>query len=190
MNGTRSFRRIAMAVVAVAAMAVLGTTLTRALTDGSGSAAGDSGTQQQAAGLMGRSAPPLSGPTVSGGTADLSHYRGRVVVVSIWASWCGPCRSELPVLARAHDHYRSSHVAFLGIATRDSRSGARAMLARTGLSGVPSILDTDGSIAIDWGATGVPETFVIDRSGRIRAHRVGAVTAGWLDKAVRPLVAP
>lgn len=189
MNRTRPVRRILVALIAVAALAVVGTTLTRALTDDSSSASADAGTQPQTAGLLDRTAPPLAGPTVSGGTAKLSHYRGRVVVVSIWASWCGPCRSELPVLAKAHDRYRSSQVAFLGIATRDSRSGARAMLARTGMSGVPSILDTDGSIAIDWGATGVPETFVIDRSGRIRAHRVGAVTADWLDKAVRPLVA-
>lgn len=190
MKGSRLLRRVVVAVIAVATLAVVGTTLTRALNADGGSAAGDAGPQQQAAGLLGRTAPPLSGPTVSGGTANLAHYRGRVVVVSIWASWCGPCRSELPVLARAHRRYPSSQVAFLGIATRDSRSGARAMLARTGLSGVPSILDTDGSIAIDWGATGVPETFIVDRSGRIRAHRVGAVTVDWLDKTVRPLEAP
>lgn len=182
-------RRILVALVAAAALAVVGATLTRALNGDGGSAAADAGPPQQAAGLLDQAAPPLSGPTVSGGTASLSGYRGRVVVVSIWASWCGPCQSELPILAKAHHRYGSSQVAFLGIATRDSRSGAQAMLARTGLSDVPSILDTSGSIAIDWGATGVPETFVVDRSGRIRAHRVGAVTGDWLDNAVGPLVA-
>jgi len=181
-------RRLLITVLAVAALAGLGTTLTRALTDGDGSASGADGAQQST-GLLDRPAPSLSGPTVMGGTAALSRYRGKVVVVSIWASWCAPCRAELPVLAAAHDRYRPSQVAFLGIATRDSRSGARTMVTRTGLTGVPSILDTDGSIAIDWGATGVPETFVVDRAGRIRAHRVGAITAHWLDDAVRPLVA-
>lgn len=183
MTRARPTRRILVAVLAIALLAVAATTLSRALHDDG------SGNPQQAVGMLDRTAPPLSGPTVSGGTADLSRERGRVVVVTIWASWCAPCRSELPVLAKAYHRYRPSGVAFLGIATRDDRSGARAMLDRTGLSDVPSILDTDGSIAIDWGATGVPETFVVDRSGRIRAHRVGAVTAAWLDRAVRPLVA-
>lgn len=189
MRNSRLVRHIAVAVIAVAALAIVGTTLTRALTDDGGSAADNTGTEQ-AAGLLGRTAPPLSGPTVSGGTANLAHYRGRVVVVSIWASWCSPCRSELPILARAHHRYRPSQVAFLGIDTRDRPASARKMLSETGMTGVASILDTDGSIAINWGATGVPETFIIDRIGRIRAHRVGAVTADWPNKAVRPLEAP
>lgn len=184
MSRARSTRRVLMALAAIAAMAVLAATLTRALHDDP-----DASASQQAAGLLGREAPALSGSTVSGGTADLARYRGRVVVVTIWASWCGPCRSELPVLAKARPSYPAAKVAFLGVATRDNRASARAMLAKTGLSTVPSILDPDGSIAVDWGATGVPETFVVDRTGRIRDHRVGAVTRQWLADAVRPLEA-
>lgn len=182
MNRAWSIRRVLLALAAVAVMAVLAATLTRALQDDP-----DGSASQQATGMLGREAPALSGSTVSGGTADLARYRGRVVVVTIWASWCGPCRSELPVLAKALPSYPASKVAFLGVATRDDRAGARAMLAKTGLSKVPSILDPDGSIAVDWGATGVPETFVVDRSGRIRDHRVGAVTSQWLAQAIRPL---
>lgn len=127
-------------------------------------------------------APPLAGVTLAGSTADLARLRGQVVIVTIWASWCGPCRDELPVLSTAAQRFLPAGVVFLGIDTRDDAGSARSLLKETGAGGLPSVIDPDGYLAVSWGATGVPETFVIDRSGQIRARHFGPVTADWLTQ--------
>jgi cytochrome c biogenesis protein CcmG/thiol:disulfide interchange protein DsbE len=136
-----------------------------------------------------RPAPQLTGTTTTGGRADLAALRGHPVLVTVWASWCRPCRQELPVLASARSRYAGQGVQFLGILTRDTASDGNALLASTGASGLVSVLDPDGSIAVSWGATGVPETFVVDGDGVIRARLVGPVTAASIDGHLHPLLA-
>ncbi|WP_341252341.1 TlpA family protein disulfide reductase [Euzebya pacifica] len=138
--------------------------------------------------LMDRPAPPLSGPTLDGGTVYIADYTGQVVVVNVWASWCVPCRREHPLLVRAADVLEPFGVQFMGINTQDSEDDARAFLEEMGAFGYPSVLDPDGRWAVEWGTFGVPETFVIDADGRIRAKRIGELTEGWIVEAVGPLV--
>lgn len=130
--------------------------------------------------LVGSAAPALAGGTVDGG-----HYRlrkGRLTVVNIWASWCGPCRSEMPAVARfAREH---PGVRVVTIDTRDGIDPARRFLARMGASGLVAVHDPHGRLAVSWGATGVPETFVVDAHGVVRAHHAGPVDAGWLVQEV------
>jgi cytochrome c biogenesis protein CcmG, thiol:disulfide interchange protein DsbE len=112
-----------------------------------------------------------------GASVSLDDLRGRVVVLNLWASWCGPCRTEAPLmedLARAHRE-RDDGVLFLGLDTQDLSGDARAFAREYGLT-YPSLRDgTDGAQrALE--ARGVPETWIIDREGRIAYHHIGAVT--------------
>ena len=138
--------------------------------------------------LMDQPAPPLSGPTLNGGTADIADYAGQVVVVNVWASWCVPCRREHPLLIRAAEALEPYGVQFIGMNTQDTVEDARAFMDEMGGLPYPSVLDPDGRWAVEWGTFGVPETFVIDTAGRIRAKRIGELTEGWIVDAVGPLV--
>jgi cytochrome c biogenesis protein CcmG, thiol:disulfide interchange protein DsbE len=134
--------------------------------------------------LVGRAAPPLSGTTLTG-----DHYRmparpGHLTVVNIWAAWCAPCRSEIPLLARAADDYRARGVRVVTIDTRDGPVAARSLLADARARSLLAVEDPRGRLAVSWGATGVPETVVVDRRGVVRARWLGAVSRSWLDRQV------
>lgn len=149
------------------------------------SAAGD---DDPSTALAGHVAPPLAGKTLDGGHADLAALRGHVVLVTVWASWCAPCRDELPVLAAAQQAWSRKGLRVLGVSTRDTADDARQLLAQTHASGLTSVLDPSGRIAVTWGTRGVPETFVIDRDGVVRSRCLGALTPRWLADHVKPLV--
>lgn len=138
--------------------------------------------------LMDQPAPPLSGATLEGGEFDLAEYAQQVVVVNVWASWCVPCRREHPVLLDAARVLEPYGVQFVGINTQDTVEDARAFLDELGALPYPSVLDPDGRWAVEWGTFGVPETFVIDPEGRIRAKRIGELSEGWIVEAVEPLL--
>jgi cytochrome c biogenesis protein CcmG/thiol:disulfide interchange protein DsbE len=110
-----------------------------------------------------------------GQEASLADLRGKVVVLNLWASWCDPCREEAPVLESVWRGYRDKDVVVLGIDIQDLSDDARAFIREYGLT-YPSLRDgSDGSRAA-LEATGVPETFVIDREGRIALHIAGPVS--------------
>ena len=127
----------------------------------------------------------LSGP----GRGTLADYRGKVVVLNMWASWCDPCREESPLLQRWHERMsRSGTGTVLGIDALDATSDARAFIREYGLT-YPMLRDPDAeSVTGDWGVAGYPETFVIDRRGRIVALARGAVDEGWMRANVAPLL--
>ncbi|MGW9551437.1 redoxin domain-containing protein [Citricoccus zhacaiensis] len=134
-----------------------------------------------------RQAPPLSGPDLQGNPQDIADLAGEVVVVNAWASWCGPCRDEMPVLEAALDAHGDDGLHVLGINTRDQPDAAQGLVAETGVT-FPSVVDTEGTIAVEWGVSGMPQTFVVDRDGTIAAHRFGAVDQEWIDSTIAPLV--
>jgi cytochrome c biogenesis protein CcmG/thiol:disulfide interchange protein DsbE len=106
------------------------------------------------------------------GTLTLSSLRGKVVVLNIWASWCVPCRDEAPVLEQAYERWRDRGVVVLGIDQQDVEGDALAFVREHGLT-YPSVRDGEGSVPARFGATGVPETFFIDRQGRIVGYFSG-----------------
>jgi thiol-disulfide isomerase/thioredoxin len=115
-------------------------------------------------------APDFTGTTLAGSRLSFSSYRGRVVVLNFWGSWCGPCRQEAPSLAAAAQHYQPAGVAFLGVDERDTQASATAFERSFGIT-YPSLADPSSLVALDFTSViplaGTPTTLVIDRTGRI-----------------------
>ncbi len=133
--------------------------------------------------------PALELPRLSGGGREsLADYRGKVVVLNFWASWCDPCVDELPLLERTHRRIRRQDALVLGVNYKDLSKKALAFKAKFGLT-FPLLRDRDGRYAEQYGSRQFPETFVIDRKGRVAAKRAGPVDEEWLDETLPPLLA-
>jgi cytochrome c biogenesis protein CcmG/thiol:disulfide interchange protein DsbE len=115
-----------------------------------------------------------------GGTSSLAQYRGKPVLLNAWASWCPPCKSEIPLLERTHRRMAEAGGTVLGIDVQDDRASALRFLRSKGVT-FPSLRDRDRHYVQELGVTGYPETFLIDRKGRIVALNRGPVTQAWLD---------
>jgi cytochrome c biogenesis protein CcmG/thiol:disulfide interchange protein DsbE len=122
------------------------------------------------------------------GDGSLADYRGKVVVLNVWASWCDPCREEVPLLQQTHERIESQGGLVLGVDTQDASANAIGFL-RERKATFPSLRDRDRSYGRELGVTGYPETFLIDRSGRIAAMRRFPVTRAWLDEHLPKLLA-
>jgi cytochrome c biogenesis protein CcmG/thiol:disulfide interchange protein DsbE len=121
------------------------------------------------------------------GTMSLAELRGKVVVLNFWASWCGPCKDEAPLLEQISVQYRSQGVVVLGIDSQDATSDGRKFAARYGLT--YPLLHTAGSdLSHSWGVTGYPETFLLDRQGRVVHHFPGAVSGRDVTDALTSLL--
>lgn len=105
------------------------------------------------------------------GTLSLADLRGKGVVVNYWASWCIPCREESPFLQETYRRLRSRGLVVVGVDAQDFRSDARAFMARYGLT-YPIVYDGEGSTLGRWGVVGFPETFFVDRRGRLVGERI------------------
>ena len=141
--------------------------------------------------LIGRSAPAFTLPRLAataGAPANFSpaDLRGHVWLLNVWASWCVSCRQEHPVLM---DLARSSVVPLIGLDYKDAPEDARRWLAQHGDPYRLSALDADGRVGIDYGVYGVPETFIIDKNGRIRHKQIGPITPEALQQVILPLIA-
>ena len=133
-------------------------------------------------------APDISLPPLGGGPErPLSDWRGQVVVLNYWASWCEPCREESPLLERWHRRISKRGGTVLGVDVLDVTSDAQDFIERYGLT-YPHLRDKDGSTQEEFGVIAYPETFVLDRQGRIVATRRGPVDDAFLREAVLPLL--
>ena len=134
-------------------------------------------------------APTMSLPRLGGqGHGSLADYKGKVVVLNMWASWCDPCRQEMPLLQRTNEQISSQGGVVLGVDTQDASGSAISFMRRTRAE-FPSLRDRDRSYGRDFGVTGYPETFLIDRKGRVAALRRQPVTQAWLDQRLPKLPA-
>ena len=182
----------AAALAAASALAVAGCTTGSIATstpasNGQSFVAGDPGVTVFKSGA-GPLAPPVSGPVVGGGKLSLAAYRGHVVVLNFWGSWCTPCREEAPDLAALATHFKASGVRFLGIDIRDSAPSAEAFMSNFRIS-YPSLNDPSDNLALDFRNTvppaGIPTTLVLSRSGRITARVIGGATYDGLKTLVQ-----
>ncbi len=135
----------------------------------------------------GKEVPDFTAPLLGDdGTLSLSDLAGKPVVLNFWASWCGPCKDEAPLLQAAHEEY-GDRIAFLGVDIRDAMSDALEFVDTYGLT-YPSVRDEDMRVYADYGLTGQPETFFIDSEGVLVKHVAGPVDEDTLFQALDVLV--
>ena len=127
--------------------------------------------------LIGRPAPPFTVRLMDGAEISLADLRGKVVFLNFWASWCPPCRAEARALEASWQEHKGGDVIFLGINIQDKEDKARAFLQEFGVT-YANAIDPVARIAIDYGVWGLPETFFLDRNGRITYKHVGALGTG------------
>ena len=133
-------------------------------------------------------APDVELPRLDGGgTGSLADYRGKVVVLNFWASWCGPCKVESPLLQRWHERLSKRGGLVLGVDVQDISEDARAFVDEYHLT-YPMLRDGPGDLRDDFGIIGLPESFVIDRGGRIAAVVRGVVDDEFMRERVAPLL--
>lgn len=134
--------------------------------------------------LVGKPAPEFTLPALSGGGfshADLA--KGEPTVVNFWASWCAPCRVEHPLLEALAAR---GNIRLYGVAWKNKPELARRFLDELGNPFARADLDETGRMGIDWGISGVPETFVVDGRGIIRAHYAGPLTPDVVSEVILP----
>jgi cytochrome c biogenesis protein CcmG/thiol:disulfide interchange protein DsbE len=141
--------------------------------------------------LIGKPATPFTLTLFDGRQLSLEELHGKVIFLNFWASWCPPCRAEARTLEAAWQKYQERDVVFLGVNIQDREEAARGFLQEFGIT-YPNGRDRAGKIAIAYGVWGLPETFIIDRDGRITYKHIGAL--GWatittkLDEALQGIV--
>ncbi len=134
-----------------------------------------------------RPAPDFVLTTYTGEHLQLSDFRGQVVLLNFWASWCPPCRVEAPVLQRAADRLGASGLVVIGVDVWDDLPQARAFLEEFAVT-YPNAEDTTRSIPVEYGVTGLPETFVISPTGVLVRRWVGPIDDEQLADLVAPLL--
>ena len=119
----------------------------------------------------------------AGGKSSLASYRGMVVVLNFWASWCAPCREEAPLLQRAQQALQAHRATVLGVSYLDASPDSEAFVHRYHLT-YPELRDTDGEFAHSYGTNQLPESFIVDRFGHIVAISRGEIGAPFVKRAI------
>ncbi|MEU6774490.1 TlpA disulfide reductase family protein [Streptomyces sp. NPDC046759] len=140
------------------------------------------------------SAPDLSGRTIDGKTLDVADYKGQVVVINVWGSWCSPCREEAQYFAKVSKQYQGKGVQFVGINTRDTSTTPAVAFEKEHGIGYPSLYDPTGKLMLRFrrGTLNpqlIPSTLVIDRHGKVAARALEALDDTTLLKMLKPVVA-
>ena len=139
-------------------------------------------------GVDAKLAPDFTITTFDGESFTLSGLRGNVVMVDFWASWCAPCRVEAQTLAYVYDSFEGRGVEFVGVDVWDREKDARNFVTSYGIA-YPNGIDVDGRITIDYGVTGIPEKFFIDRDGRIVRKFIGSTEVEELSRILNEMLA-
>jgi peroxiredoxin len=134
-------------------------------------------------------APDFTLRTMNGPNLRLAEQRGRVVMVNFWATWCGPCRQEMPHLNRLYEKYRASGFVLLGVNVDDDTRNAAELATKLGLK-FPVLLDTDKGVSKLYDLSTMPSTVLIDRDGKVRYVHRGYLTGyeDTYDKQIRELL--
>jgi cytochrome c biogenesis protein CcmG/thiol:disulfide interchange protein DsbE len=119
---------------------------------------------------------------------SLADFRGKVVVLNVFASWCDPCAAEAPLLSREQRTLAKRGATIVGVTYEDASTSSEQFARRYHIT-YPVLRDVTGNFVHSFGTTGVPETFVINRQGRIQALQRFPVTAKWLQQTLTPIVA-
>jgi cytochrome c biogenesis protein CcmG/thiol:disulfide interchange protein DsbE len=137
--------------------------------------------------LIGKPAPQFSLPQLDDASKSFSPatMKGRVWLLNVWASWCVTCREEHPVLV---EFAKTGGVPVVGLDYKDKVADGQQWLAERGNPYTLTAVDADGRVGIDYGVYGVPETYVIDKTGVIRMKHTGPITPSVLKEKILPLI--
>jgi peroxiredoxin len=119
-----------------------------------------------------KAAPDFNLPNIDGQQVSLQQYRGKVVFLNFWATWCIPCREEMPALERLHQTYHTRDLAIISIDLKESADQVKTFFQKHSLS-FPALLDQNGSVFRDYLVAGMPTTYLINRDGTLLARGVG-----------------
>jgi len=141
-------------------------------------------------GIIGFSQPPVAPnftlQDLNGNSVSLSHFRGKVVFVNFWATWCPPCRHEMPSMATLYDRFKRQGLIMLAVDMRENRGPVVKFMKDLRLN-FPALLDIDGKVSTLYRITGLPTTYIIDPGGRIIGKKVGP--KDWATRDVMALFA-
>jgi cytochrome c biogenesis protein CcmG/thiol:disulfide interchange protein DsbE len=138
---------------------------------------------------IGDPAPAFTLTDLNGRPASLHDLRGRPVIVNFWASWCGPCVEEMPLLKRASAEHASDGLAVVGIVFQDRDEAARAFASRIGANW-PSAIDPEDAVARAYGVDAPPASFFISRSGIVAGRQIGQLSAADLERQLASILEP
>ncbi len=131
-------------------------------------------------------APDFALPSLAGSTIRFSDHHGRVILLNFWATWCPPCRAEMPSMEKLYQAYRGRGMVILAVSTdRTGRSVVESFVRERGVS-FPVLLDPEGESFAEYGGRGLPTSFLVDRRGRIVSIEVGA--QDWNSTTARMVV--
>ncbi len=129
--------------------------------------------QQHAAGRAGFPAPDFTLQDLDGHARQLATLRGKIVFLNVWATWCPPCREEMPSMERLYQRLRGKDFVMLAVSEDEGAGTAVASFVNQMGITFPVLIDPEGTVSQRYGVTGYPETFVIDREGRVIQHIIG-----------------
>lgn len=139
--------------------------------------------------VIGKPAPPLQVDAIGGGRVDLAALRGRVVLLDFWATWCGPCRLQLPILDKLHKELGGSGLSVIGVTVGEEPGAVTAFLKKAGLSFPNAALNEDNAFVQRFGVNSFPTTILIDREGIVVSYEVGQQTEDVLRAQIVRLIA-
>lgn len=165
------FRRVSLGLLAVVLAGIL---LIQGCTPSSQSITSD-GPEATAAVNVGESAPDFTLVDLDGNQVSLSDFRGKTVFINFWATWCPPCRAEMPEIEAIYQEYKDKGVIVIGVDILESEDVVRRFVEQGGYSWT-FVLDISGEVAANYEVAAIPTSFFVDREGIIQAVSIGAMT--------------
>ena len=136
---------------------------------------------------VGQPAPGFSLPTVEGRTLELASLKGKPVYLNFYATWCGPCNEEAPVIGKLSERYKGRGLTVLGVNELENPQKAKEFLLKYHL-GYDAVVDTDGKAGKDFGALGLPVHVFINRAGVVATYRLGEMNADEIESAIKGIL--